>query len=101
MPVTVRGSGFRVQGSGVGDQGLGFKDSGVGDLIRTSISEKYDFSMKITTRVKLSVTSQVNRVVIFVANRIGDPRNPRNRISQKYSPRLDQGLGFKDPPWVF
>jgi len=50
--------------------------------------DEYYFSMKITTRVKLPVTSHVNRVVIFVANRIGDPRNPRNRISQKYSPRL-------------
>ena len=57
------------------------------DLIRTSIFEKYDLSTKVTTRVKLPVTSQSNCVVIFVANRIGDPRN---RISEKYSPRLDR-----------
>ena len=38
--------------------------------------------MKITTHVKLPVTSQSKCVVIFAANRIGDPRS---RISQKYS----------------
>jgi hypothetical protein len=55
-----------------------------GNLIRTSISEKYDLARKITTHVKLPVTSQSKCVVIFVANSIGDPRS---RISQKYSPR--------------
>jgi hypothetical protein len=60
--------------------------SAITNFIRTSISEKYDLSTKVTTRVKLPVTSQSNCVVIFVANRIGDPRN---RISEKYSPRLN------------
>ena len=55
-----------------------------GDFIRTSISEKYDLARKITTHVKLPVTSQSKCVVIFVANPIGDPRS---RISQKYWPR--------------
>jgi hypothetical protein len=50
----------------------------------TSISEKYDFAKKITTHVKFPVTSQSKCVVIFIANRIGDPRS---RISPKYSPR--------------
>ena len=56
------------------------------NLIRTRISEKYDLSTKVTTHVKLPVTSQSNCVVIFVANRT------RNRISEKYSPRLNQDL---------
>jgi len=56
------------------------------DFIRTSIPEKYDFSPKFTTHVKLLVTSNRNCVVIVVANQIGDPRN---RISHKYSPRSD------------
>jgi hypothetical protein len=43
------------------------------NLIRTSISEKYDLATKITTHVKLPVTSQSKCVVIFVANSIGDP----------------------------
>jgi len=57
------------------------------NLIRTSIPEKYDFSTKITTHVQLPVTSQCNYVVISLANRNGYPRND---ISQKYSPRLNQ-----------
>ena len=60
------------------------------NLIRMSISEKYDFSTKITTQMQLAVTSQSNCVVIFVANWIGDFRN---RISPKYSPRLNRDLG--------
>ena len=43
-----------------------------------------DFPTKITTHVKPSVTAQSNCLVIFVANRNGDPRN---RVSQKHSPR--------------
>ena len=46
--------------------------AGAATLIRTSISEKYDFSTKITTQMQLAVTSQSNCVVIFVANWIGD-----------------------------
>ena len=42
--------------------------------------DEYDFAKKITTHVKLPVTSQSKCVVIFLANRIGDPRS---RISQK------------------
>ena len=70
---------------------------GAHDLIRTSISEKYDLSTKVTTHVKLPVTSQSNCVVIFVANRIGDPQN---RISEKYSLRLalrSKGYGVRCP----
>ena len=59
------------------------------NLIRTSISDKYDFSTKITTHVQLPVTSQCKCVVIFLANRTGDPRN---RISPKYWPRLNRTL---------
>ena len=55
----------------------------VSNLIAANISGKYDFSTKITTHAKLPVTSQSKCEVIFVASRIGDPRN---RISQKYSP---------------
>jgi len=55
-----------------------------GDFIRMSISEKYDFSTKITSDTKPPVTTQSKCVVILVANRIGDPRT---RISEKYSPR--------------
>ena len=62
------------------------RDVGAGHFIRTSISEKCDFSTKITTQMQLAVTSQSNFVIIFVTNKIGDLRN---RISQKYSPRLD------------
>ena len=58
------------------------KISSGGVFLRNTI-----FSMKITTQVKLPVTSQVNRVVIFVAD-------PQNRISQKYSPRLDSPSGL-------
>ena len=56
------------------------------DVTRTGISEKYDFSTRITTQLELLVTSYSNCVVNFVANLIGDPRN---RIFQKYSLRLD------------
>ena len=56
------------------------------DFIQTSISGRYDFPTKITSHVKLAVTSQRNCLVIFVANRIGDPRN---RVSQKHSSRLN------------
>ena len=53
--------------------------------IAANNSEKYDYpTTKITTHVSLPVTSQINCVVIFVANPIGDPRN---RVSRKYSPR--------------
>ena len=66
------------------------------NFIRMSISEKHDFSTKITTHMKLLVTSHSNCVVIFVANRIVDPQN---RISQTYSPRLNfvrkQGLRIR------
>jgi len=70
-----------------------------GNLIRTSLSEKYDFSTKITTHVNLPVTSQScvaifvenliehSCVAIFVENQI---ENPRNCISQKFSPRLNR-----------
>jgi len=40
----------------------------------------------ITTHVELPVTSQTKHAVIYVANGIGDPRN---HISEKYSPRSD------------
>ena len=65
------------------------------NLIAESISQKYDSSTKITTRLKLPVTSQSKCIVIFVANRIGDPRN---RISEKYSPRLDCAVACTHPP---
>ena len=60
------------------------------NYIASSISGKYDFPTKITTHVSLRVTFQSSCVVIFAANQIGDPQN---RISEKYSPRLDQGSG--------
>ena len=44
------------------------------------------FPNEITKHVSLPVTSQSNCAAIFFANRIGDPRN---RVCQKYSPRLD------------
>ena len=43
------------------------------NLIAVSSSGKYDLSAKITTHVKLPVTSQSKCVVIFVAERIEDP----------------------------
>jgi hypothetical protein len=49
-----------------------FHNAGFRDFIRTSISEKYDFSTKITTQMQLAVTSQSNCVVIYVANWIGN-----------------------------
>ena len=51
---------------------------------RGEVFQTHDLSTKITTHVKLLVTSQGKCVVDFVANRIGDPRN---RISGKFSPR--------------
>ena len=48
--------------------------TGRSDLIRTNISGKYDFPTKITTHVKPPDTSRSNCVVIFVSNRIGDPK---------------------------
>jgi len=45
------------------------------ELIAASVFQKYDFPTKIATHVKLLVTPQTKCVVIFVANRIGDPRN--------------------------
>ena len=58
----------------------------VPNLIASSISGKHDFPAKVTTHVQLPVTSQSNCIVIFVENGIGDPRN---RVFQKYSPRLN------------
>ena len=57
------------------------------NLVASSISGKYDFPTKITTRVSFSVTSQSNCVAICGVNRIGDPRN---LVFQKHSPRLDR-----------
>ena len=59
-----------------------------------SISEKCNFLTKITTNVKLPFTTQIKYVVIFVANRTGDPRN---RICEKYSPRCNLQMRVSGP----
>ena len=105
----VSGLGFRVKGFESRVSGLVFRVSGIGFRMPAigvtcgsvcalgyarpgeatlsswrHISQKYNFSTKITTHVKLPATSQSKCAVIFFANRI---ENPRNRISGDYLPR--------------
>ena len=87
----VQGAGCRVQGSGVRAPlpvpHSGLRERGVLlDFITPSISRKYDFPTKIATQAQLPATFQSNSVLLFDANRIGDPQN---HVYQKYWSRCD------------
>ena len=67
------------------------------NLDASSVSGRWDYPTKITTHMSLPVTSQSNCVVIFVANRIGDPEIvfPRNASRDEIGAVRVSGLGVQ------